>query len=221
MSEEAVLFLLPMGVLAISTYLLVTGLQGPFIPWRVILSATLLAAPCALAGYASGQSVDLGMIAFIIAIHVTPFAIAMGIVAATMLHRWRRLSGAVVGLVFPAALFASIMAGAAHAPEPPTLEETYIARTEQLLNDLQEQPELLKFMNLPPSLQECQALLRESLQLHEGHYSLEVTALVDPARDPTPTGSSAAVVAVRFPDGREVELEYYNYTYEWCRIISP
>jgi len=220
MLEEPILwFALPIGGLVITTYLLVTGLRDVFIPWRVVLGAALLIAICALAGYSSSRSVDLGLIAFINALLVTPFAIGMGIFAACSLPRWRRLGGAVIGVLFPVALSASIIAGLKYAPEPPTLEETYITRTERLLDDLQENPESFEFTAISGN-RECQNFLLEGLWAYRGQYSLEITALVDPDRDPVPTGSSEAVVAVRFPDGGEAELHYYNYTYERCEIIN-
>jgi hypothetical protein len=212
-------FLVPIACVAAAGFLLISGLRASIVYWRVALGSVLLIGICVVMGYLSSQHYLLAFVLLLVALCTILAAVITGALAAALLDRWRRLTGILIGLVFPVALFASMSIGVSHlpeAPDPPTVEEEYLEYTHQFLANIQQSPSDIHTDF--PYLDECANYLRDSLALNSNQYTLEVLATTDPTRDPTPIGSTDASILVTFADGRQVEVYFYNYTFEQCEI---
>lgn len=103
----------------IAGFLMQSSLRDPqrIIWWRGIASFVLFVLISFALG-SWGTFVGVGtVIAFLIASSATGVAIVTGVWTAWSLPRWRKLTALMIGIVFPAAFFASIWVGASWSPE--------------------------------------------------------------------------------------------------------
>ncbi len=73
----------------------------------------------------------------------------------------------------------------------------------------------------PVGSRACGSWLPEILKRNSNHYAIIILGVWGDGASPIPggTGSITAVVHVVFPDDTRIELQYYAYTLDSCRLI--
>jgi hypothetical protein len=73
----------------------------------------------------------------------------------------------------------------------------------------------------PDELGRCGNWFPEVLKRNNNQYSIVITGIWGDGASPIPggTGSITATVHVIFPDDTRIEMQYYAYTLDLCRLI--
>jgi hypothetical protein len=95
-------------------------------------------------------------------------------------------------------------------------------RTEAVLQEAKYPMQTKSSSTVPSKSAVCGSWLPAILQRNNNQYSITIVGVWGDDASPIPggTGSTTALVHVDFPDGSRIEMQYYAYSLDTCRLIQ-